>query len=253
MNSLFISHGAPTLAIEDNSSANFLRNLSTKIPAPKAIIVISAHWETDLPEITGSAQPETIHDFYGFPKQLYDLQYNVAGDLELANKIAKLLGKQAKINNQRGLDHGAWNPLMLIYPDANIPVVQLSVQPQKNAEWHYQIGRSLSPLKNDDVLIIGSGSLTHNLYEALRGNHKEVPNWVSEFANWVADKVAQNDVASLLNWEILAPYAQKNHPTPEHFLPFFVALGAANSPLNAKRIHTDTTFGVLAMDAYEFT
>ena len=251
--SFFISHGAPTLSIEDNFSANFLRGLSANIPTPSAIIIISAHWETDLPKITGANNPETIHDFYGFPKQLYELEYNVAGNQELAEKVQDLLGNQAEIDTLRGLDHGAWSPLRLMYPEAKIPVIQLSVQPQKDANWHYQIGKKLALLKNENVLIIGSGSLTHNLYEALRGNHQTTPNWVSEFANWVADNVAKGDITSLLNWEALAPYAKKNHPTPEHFLPFFVALGAASEPLNGKRIHDNTMFGALAMDAYEFS
>jgi 4,5-DOPA dioxygenase extradiol len=161
-------------------------------------------------------------------------------------------GIKAGIDPQRGIDHGAWNPLLLMYPEADIPVIELSVQPGRDAGWHYRIGRALASFRNVNILIIGTGNFTHNLHEAFRGQHTTTPPWVTAFAEWVVQRVANADIESLLDWQKLAPYAQENHPTPEHFLPFFVALGAGGMPLGAKHIHEDTALGVLAMDAYAF-
>lgn len=256
MPTVFLSHGAPTLALEQEATAYFIRQLATHLPTPRAIVVVSAHWETAAPMITGALKPETIHDFQGFPTELYALRYTAPGDPALATEIQKLLAAahlESTIDPARGLDHGAWNPLILSYPQATIPVVQLSVQYGRDANWHYKIGQALAPLRQKNILIIGSGNLTHNLQEAMRGNHDQTPIWVSAFATWVADCTARADVNSLLDWQTLAPYAKKNHPTPEHFLPFFVALGACGTPLHATRLHEDVTYGVLAMDAYAFT
>lgn len=251
---LFISHGSPMLALEDAPTTRFLRGLAASFPKPAAIVIASAHWETREPMVTGAKHPETIHDFQGFPKVLYELRYTAPGAPALARHVQALLtdgGFNAGVDTTRGLDHGAWSPLLLMYPQADIPVIELSVQPWNDARWHYRIGRALAPLRDDSVLIMGTGNLTHNLREAFIGHHVSAPEWVSAFAQWVAARVAENDMDSLLNWE-LAAYARKNHPTPEHFLPFFVALGAAGEVMNAKRLHEETTMGVLAMDAYAF-
>lgn len=243
------------LALEDEPTTRFLRQLSSQLPKPKAIVIVSAHWETDMPMVTGATILETIHDFSGFPKQLYELRYPATGDPELATRVQAMLTKagfKTGIDPARGLDHGAWNPLLLMYPKANIPVIELSVQPKRDARWHYQIGQALAPLRDDNILIIGTGNLTHNLREAFKGHHATVPAWVTEFSEWVAARVADNDVESLLDWQALAPYARENHPTPEHFLLFFVALGAGGVPLRAKHLHQDIAMGVLAMDAYAF-
>jgi len=252
---LFISHGSPMLALEDAPTTLFLRGLSSQFLKPAAIVVASAHWETEEPMVTGAEHPETIHDFQGFPKELYTLRYPAPGDSVLAERVQALLvkaGFKAGIDPRRGLDHGAWNPLLLMYPNADIPVIELSVQPQRDARWHYRIGQALAPLREENILIVGTGNLTHNLREAFRGHHTQTPDWVSVFAKWIEERVRQGDIESLLDWERLAPHAQQNHPTPEHFLPFFVALGAAGAPLQARHLHEDTAMGVLAMDAYAF-
>ncbi len=252
---LFISHGSPMLALENAPTTKFLRGFAAELPKPSAIIIASAHWETDDPMVTGAVRPETIHDFQGFPEKLYTLRYPVSGNPALANRVQSLLavaGFKAAIDPTRGLDHGVWNPLLLMYPVANIPVIELSVQPKQDTHWHYRIGQMLAPLRKENILIIGTGNLTHNLREAFRGHHTKTPPWVTAFAEWVANCVAKGDIASLLDWQTLAPYARENHHTPEHFLPFFVALGAAGSPFQAKHLHEDTALGVLAMDAYAF-
>jgi len=252
---LFISHGSPMLALEDAPTTKFLRGLAAGMPKPDAILIASAHWETDEPMVTGNAHPETIHDFQGFPKELYALRYPAPGDPPLALRAQSLLagaGFKAGIDPMRGLDHGAWNPLLLMYPQADIPVIELSVQPGRDARWHYRIGQALAPLRKENILIIGTGNLTHNLREAFRGHHLETPAWVTAFAAWVAERAAAGDTEGLLDWQNLAPHARENHPTPEHFLPFFTALGAAGTPLKARHLHEDTALGVLAMDAYAF-
>jgi 4,5-DOPA dioxygenase extradiol len=253
MPTLFLSHGSPMLVLEDEPSARFLRDLSKALPKPSSMVVVSAHWETAAPMITGLPHPETIHDFYGFPKELYELRYHVPGNPLLARQIQTLLTKagfEAAIDSSRGLDHGVWDPLMLMYPAADIPVLELSIQPGRDARWHYRVGEALASLRDENVLIIGSGNLTHNLREAFRGHHRQPPAWVTAFAEWIADKVKADDVQSLLDWRRLAPHAQQNHPTPEHFLPFFVACGAAKDAPIVHRLNKETAMGVLAMDAY---
>lgn len=252
---LFLSHGSPMLALEEEPTTQFLRGLSTGFPKPNAILVASAHWETSEPLVTGATHPETIHDFSGFPKELYELRYPAPGNPALAQRIKSLLAKagfNAGVDTARGLDHGVWDPLLVMYPAADFPVIELSVQPERDARWHYRIGQALSPLRNENILIIGSGNLTHNLREAFRGHHEQAPPWVSAFAEWVADKVNAGDIESLLDWQNLAPHARENHSTPEHFLPFFVALGAAETSLKATRRNIEVAMGVLAMDVYEF-
>lgn len=252
---LFLSHGAPTLAVESSPTSAFLRRLADDIPRPAAIVMISAHWETKQPMLTGALHLDTIHDFHGFPSELYALRYPTPGNPALAARIRDILqaaGIDAAIDPIRGLDHGAWNPLILLYPNADIPVIQLSVQPRQDSHWHYHIGQLLAPLRDEAILIIASGNLTHNLHEAFRGQHTQTPGWVSDFAEWVAARLAAGDTESLLDWQTAAPSAIRNHPTPEHFLPFFTALGAAGTPLAAHRLFHDTAYGVLAMDAYRF-
>ncbi len=250
---LFISHGSPMLALEDEPTTRFLRGLSGQLEMPKAIVVASAHWETEAPQLTGAMELSTIHDFYGFPDALYRLRYPAKGDPLLASHIGGLLAKAgfaSSLDHKRGLDHGAWNPLLLMYPKAEVPVVGLSIQPKQDARWHYKIGQALATLCDESILVIGTGNLTHNLHEAFRSQHTQTPTWVSEFAVWVEDNLAKGDLEALLDWQAQAPHARQNHPTPEHFLPFFVALGAGGFP--ATKLHADTVLGVLAMDAYAF-
>lgn len=244
------------MVLEDDATSRFVRGVSARFPKPSAIIVISAHWETDRPTINGAAYPETIHDFGGFPQVLFDVQYPAPGNPALAERIHADLaaaGIAADIDRTRGIDHGVWSPLALMYPNADIPVVEISVQPDRDARWHYQLGRALSGLTSENILVLATGNLTHNLREAFRGHHLQTPEWVSAFANWVAEGVERGDVNTLLGWAENAPHALKNHPTPEHFMPFFVALGAAGDDFTAERLNPVVAMGVLAMDAYAFS
>ncbi|HEY1044279.1 MAG TPA: class III extradiol ring-cleavage dioxygenase, partial [Telluria sp.] len=232
MPSLFISHGAPTLAISDSPARHFLAQLGARLPRPAAILVASAHWETmGGPAVSLAERPDTIHDFGGFPRELYEMRYAAPGAPDVARAAALLLeqaGIPAGRDPSRGLDHGAWVPLTLMYPQADIPVAQVSVVHDATPADHERIGRALAPLREQGVLIIGSGSLTHNLYE-FRGQpiDSPAPAWVREFAEWMKHALERGDSEALRNYRTQAPHSVKNHPTQEHLLPLYVALGAA--------------------------
>ena len=252
---LFVSHGAPTLIISPGEARDFLGNLGKQLPRPRAVLAVSAHWESVEPTVSLAQRPDTIHDFHGFPRELYAMQYPAPGAPELAEQTAALLSKAGlpvHTDERRGLDHGAWVPLELMYPEADIPVTQLSVQPQLDARHHYRVGAALRALRDDGVLVLASGSLTHNLRELDWSGRSATPAWVSDFSNWVAQAAARSDADMLLRYRSEAPGAARNHPTEEHFLPFFVALGAGSERTQASRMHESTTFGVLAMDVYRF-
>ena len=245
---LFISHGSPMLALDSDQPAHvFLRNLGQPLPRPRAILVISAHWDTTAPQITGAVHLDTIHDYYGFPEPLYELRYPALGNHALAQQVAILLNPAAAVDTIRGLDHGAWVPLLLMFPHADIPVLQLSLQTPLGPAHHLKLGESLAPLREQGVLIIGSGGATHNLREYFHptGNHQPY----EDFAVWLHDILIRGDRDALLDYRQRAPQAERNHPTEEHFLPLFVVLGAGGS--RAVRLHHsfDRT---LCMDAYVF-
>jgi len=252
---LFLSHGSPTLPFDDVAARSFLQGLSRSIARPRAIVMVSAHWETVEPAVTTALHPPTIHDFYGFPEPLYQLRYPAQGDPALAKRVADLLA-EAGLTTQgeatRGLDHGAWVPLMLAWPEADIPVVQLSLQSHLGPQHHLAVGRALAPLTSEGVLVVGSGNYTHDLSSFRKPLSPEEPAWVSNFADWFDDALTDMRVSDLLHYRTLAPEATHNHPTEEHLLPLFVALGAAGEGATAERIHSSVTFSVLRMDAYAF-
>jgi 4,5-DOPA dioxygenase extradiol len=253
---LFLSHGAPTLPLEDTPARHFIERLAREIPVPRAILAISAHWETDTPVVSAAPRPGTIHDFYGFPRALYDLRYPAPGAPALASRVVELLdasGIEARIDGERGLDHGAWTPLILMYPEAAIPVTQLSIQPHRGPEHHWRMGEALRPLRDDGVLVLASGSATHNLRE-FRGNAPDdaPAQWAIAFGEWLANTLEHGSRDELLSYRTRAPEAVRNHPTDEHLLPVFVAAGAATPGVPAKRIHSSYAYGVIGMDAYRF-
>ena len=253
MPTLFISHGAPTMALQPGAAGEALRRLGARLPKPTGILMVSAHWETHAPSVSSATQPETIHDFFGFPPPLYELRYPAPGAPDLARRAAQLLnqaGIAATLDAQRGLDHGAWVPLRYLRPNADVPVTQLSIQPQLSPLHHYRVGEALRPLTAEGVLIVGSGSLTHNLGEfRLRG--EDVPSYVRGFQEWVRKALEDGDCSALMDYRKLAPDAVRAHPTDEHFLPLFVALGAQGGG-TVRRYTDEVTFGVIAMDGYVF-
>lgn len=252
---LFVSHGAPTLPFEDVPARAFLAHLSGHMPRPRAILMVSAHWETATPCVTTDPHPKTLHDFSGFPEALYRLAYPAPGDVALAARIIDVLGDAgmpAAADAHRGLDHGAWVPLMLIWPDADIPVVQLSIQSHLGPGHHLQLGQALAPLTREGVQIIASGSLTHDLSSWRGQAGMAEPDWVTDFAEWIHSALAEQRICDLLTYRHRAPFAARNHPSEEHLLPLFVALGAAGPAARTTRLHQSTTYGVLRMDAFQF-
>ena len=254
--SLFLSHGAPTLPLTDKPARTFLSQIGNKLERPKAILVISAHWETAVPTVNAVDSNETIHDFGGFPRALYDLRYPAPGSPKFATRVAERLragGFDCNVDRRRGLDHGAWVPLLLMYPKADIPVLQLSVQPHLGPEHHLRVGRALAPLRSEGVLIIGSGSFTHDLSEFCGHNPNDpAPNWVNSFADWFDAASAKGQIDDLIDYRRRAPFATKNHPTEEHLLPLYAALGAAAENACVERLHSSSTYSVLRMDVYAF-
>jgi 4,5-DOPA dioxygenase extradiol len=232
---LFLSHGSPMQAVEPGVAGAAWQALGGRLARPQAIVIASAHWETSLPMIGGSAQPETIHDFGGFPRELYQIRYPAPGAPALAARAIALLkdaGITAGVDGTRGLDHGAWVPLRWMYPAADIPVVQVAIQPARGTAHHLAVGRALAPLRDQGVLVIGSGHTTHNLREFmtdLRSGTGQVATapYAAAFARWVGEQLAAGATDNLLAYRSLAPEAARAHPTDEHFLPLFVAYGAA--------------------------
>jgi 4,5-DOPA dioxygenase extradiol len=252
---IFVSHGAPSLALEECAARDFLQRLGSELGTPRAIVAISAHWASDAPALTGAANPETIHDFYGFPEPLYRLRYPAPGAPQFAARACELLragGFECEIDPQRGLDHGAWSPLLLMYPQAQVPVVQLAIQPHRGAAHHFALGAALAPIRDEGILIMGSGGATHNLGQIRSGGNPPAPKWVSAFTEWLTGAVTEGRSAELVNYRRVAPYAAENHPSEEHFLPLIVAAGAAGEGVRGRCLHSSYTYGVLSMASYAF-
>ncbi len=257
---LFVSHGSPTVALDPTPAHRFLRELGTRLGRPRAIFCVSAHWETARPALTASPRPATLHDFHGFPEALYRLRYPAPGAPELAREVADLLaaaGLAAELDPERGLDHGAWVPLLLIYPQADIPVVQLSLQTALGPAHHRRLGEILAPLRARDVLILGSGALTHDLADVLgrlragaTATSDPPPAWARAFAGWVRDVLARGDLEALVDYRRKAPGAGRAHPTEEHFLPLLVAAAAGGG--RGTCLHESFEYGSLAMSVYAF-
>lgn len=248
--SIFVSHGAPTLVFEDIAARDFMAGLGAQLPRPEAILCISAHWETEEPTVGAAPQPATIHDFYGFPDALYRLRYAAPGAPELALRVTELVtsdGRRCLVDHDRGLDHGAWNPLMLIYPDADIPVAQLSIQSSLDPAHHAAIGRALRPLRDEGVLLLASGGAVHNLRQ-FRVDPETAAPWAVSFDDWLADRIAAGDEQDLIAYRDTRPEARLAHPRDEHFMPLFVALGAGGGKGHA--LHRSFAHGSLSMAAF---
>lgn len=252
--SLFISHGSPMLALQPGASGPALARLASQLPRPRAIVVVSAHWESRELRVGSAAQPDTWHDFRGFPAELYRVQYPAPGEPQLASAIVQLLnaaGLPAQLDAERPLDHGAWVPLALLYPQADIPVVQVSLPSQQGPALQSQVGQALAGLRAEGVLLIGSGSITHNLGELdWQAGPDSIEPWAQAFRDWIVDKLAGQDRAALQDYRRQAPHAARNHPSDEHLLPLFFAAAAGGQ---FKVEHSGFTYGALGMDIYSFS
>lgn len=252
---LFLSHGSPMTALGGDALSTVWNELAMKLERPTAIVMISAHWTTRLPIVGGSATPTTIHDFGGFPDALYQIRYPAPGAPALAQRIKQLLSdsdQAAGIDASHGLDHGAWVPLRVLFPAADIPVLQLSVQPERCARHHLALGAALAPLIDENILIIASGHMTHNLREFMSPSTERPSPAARAFRDWTHEQLMTNHTETLLDWLHKAPEPLAAHPTPEHFLPLFVALGAAGIDHHTEWLGGGWIEDSLAADNYRF-
>ncbi|KMT13949.1 hypothetical protein BVRB_4g077860 [Beta vulgaris subsp. vulgaris] len=250
----FITHGCPKLTVDETNPLNsFFQNWREKVYSlkPKAILVISAHWMTDQPTVNSVHLNDTIYDYGGviYPAPLYEVKYPAPGSPELAKKVQELLMtsgfKSVNIDKERGLDHATWVPLRLMYPEADIPVCGLSVQPHLDGTYHYNMGRALAPLKDEGVLIIGSGSATQPAWD-LPQDYDGVAPWAAEFDSWLQTTLTNGRYEDLNTYETKAPNWKLAHPMPEHFYPLHVAMGAAGENCKAERVHSSWYHGTLS-------
>ena len=222
---LFLGHGSPMNAIEDNAWRRSWQALGQRLPRPKAILCISAHWETQGVYVGSAEHPETIHDFRGFPKALFDVRYPAPGSPELAHRVAELVRTpRVHFDSHRGLDHGVWSVLQPMYPEADIPVVPLSLSSLQPGAWHYDLARQLDPLRDEGVLVVGSGNIVHNL-RYWRMGQTEPLDWAQRFDEDIADRIAEGHHEGMMGYETLGPDALLAVPTPEHYLPLLYVLG----------------------------
>ena len=223
---IFFGHGNPMNAVASNGYTEAWRRIGQETPRPKAILSISAHWFVPETGVTISTAPKTIHDFGGFPSELYQVQYPAPGDAALARRVQKLLSPlEVKLDNSWGLDHGTWSVLRHVYPAADIPVVQLSIDETKPASFHFEVGKKLAPLRDEGVLIVGSGNLVHNLHTYAWGKHPRDPyDWAVRFETAAKEMILGGDLKPLVNYEALGKDAALSIPTPDHYLPLLYVL-----------------------------
>jgi 4,5-DOPA dioxygenase extradiol len=250
MPALFIGHGSPMNAIEDNAFTRGWRDTAARIPKPRAILCISAHWETRGVGVTGDASPPTIHDFYGFPQALFDVRYPAPGDPALAGEITQMI-KSAKVHLDagRGLDHGAWSVLKVMYPGAGVPVVQLSLDTTQPGQFHLQLGRELAPLRDAGVLILGSGNIVHNLREFSFRDPAPL-DWAVRAEATVRARIEDRDHAALADWNSLGPDVLRGIGGPEHFVPLLYAL-AQRQPGEKIHFFNDTVVSAISMTSVQ--
>ena len=252
--SLFVAHGAPDLILSDIPAHKFLQETGLRLPRPRGIVVISAHWSTSDLQMTGPSALETIHDYSGWPAKLYDIEYRASGAGWLNDRLASALdkaGHSIRMGSRMGLDHGAWVPLSLMYPKADIPIVQLSLLDFSSPEQHFIIGQALDGLRHDGVLILGSGGLVHNL-DSLLPEGSPPANWAQSFDEWLFDRLESRSLQKLFNFTSESELAHLAHPTNEHLMPLFVSMGAGWSDGFSRRVHQSFSYGNLSMTSYAF-
>lgn len=244
---LFIGHGSPLNAIEDNDFSRAWRALGERLPTPRAIVCVSAHWETRNVHVSAARAPGTIHDFYGFPRELYEVEYPAPGNPELANRIVKLIhGTQVRLDHTRGLDHGAWSVLRLMYPRADVPVIQLSLDTTQPAAFHYHLGRELAPLREEGILVIGSGNIVHNL-ALMDWGRRAGYDWADEFNTAVRVMMQAHEHAALIDYQSLHAAANGAIPTPEHYLPLLYVLAQQDGAEPLEFFNDELVMGSVSM------
>lgn len=252
---LFISHGAPTFALEPGELGHQLTQLGSELTDIDAIVAVSPHWETHGLRVASQRQPQTIHDFHGFPEPLYQLQYPAPGSPEVAQSVLTALhqaGLAAEPDPVRGMDHGVWVPLRHLRPDADIPVVCVSLPIDARPQRAWQLGRALAPLREQRVMVMGTGSLTHNLAEFRGPAVTNTAPYVTDFTQWIRSAIQARHQEALLDYREQAPAARRAHPTEEHLLPLFVALGASTERDAFDVLSTEVRYGMLSMESYRW-
>lgn len=256
LRSLFVSHGAPSLAIEDSAPGQFLDELGNALGRPRALVVASAHFGAERPTVSAAAENATVHDFRGFPSELSRIAYDAPGSPRIAAAVVDLLrhrGFDAALDPERGLDHGVWVPLHRMFPRRDVPVIALSVSARGDAARHFELGAALAELADEEILVVGSGGFVHNLGELDWRYRETLPfEWAVEFSDWMREAITNNDLRRALAWRERAPHADVAHPTTEHLMPLFVAWGAAGPGARAYELHRTWQYGSLAMHAYAF-
>lgn len=255
---LFVPHGAPTFALRPGVAGAALMALANSLDKPRAVIIASAHWDTEVPVVGFADRPETIHDFSGFPRELYDIRYPAAGCRDIAEDVVHAIenaGMPVRRDVVRGLDHGAWVPLRIMYPEADVPVIPVSIQSHRGAAWAYRLGQALAGLASDGCLVVGSGSVTHNLRDFVMMSQSggATPRYVRQFADWMSEHLSGHHTSDLLQYRRCAPEAARAHPTEEHLLPLYIALGAGGPGASVHRFHAGIDDHVIAMDGYVFS
>ena len=247
MPTLFVGHGSPMNAVEDNEFRRGWADAARLFPRPRAVLCVSAHWETAGVFVTASDRPPTIHDFYGFPRALFDVGYPAPGDASLAREVVALVGRApVGLDAERGLDHGCWSVLLAMYPEADVPVVQLSLDTRRPASFHYELARELAPLREQGVLILGSGDIVHNL-RVVDFRRPDGYDWALRFDQEVRKRVLARDHAALLAYETLGPDARLAVPTPEHYLPLLYVLALQGEGDEVAFFNASTVLGSISM------
>ena len=249
---IFIGHGSPMNAIEENEYTKGWKEIADNIPKPKVILSISAHWVTDGTKVSTVENPKTIHDFYGFPKELYDVEYKAKGSLESAVKTIELLDGIARADDSWGLDHGTWSVLRVMYPNADIPVYQMSIDMNATPKELFEIGKKLKSLRDSDILILGSGNIVHNL-GIMDYSMEDGFDLAIEFNDYITKKIEQRDFESIFNYKQLGNAARLSVPTTEHFNPLLYVLGATTDLDKVTIFNKSFMAGSLAMISFVFS
>ncbi|NLT46897.1 MAG: 4,5-DOPA dioxygenase extradiol [Clostridiales bacterium] len=249
---LFVGHGSPMNAIEDNDFSKNWRSLAERIPKPEAIISFSAHWFTDGTKIMNQEKPETIYDMYGFPKELYEVVYDSPGAPGLAKLSKELISKETEFNNSWGIDHGTWSVLVHMYPERDIPVFQISIDAYAPPEAHYQIGKELSSLRGQGVLIFGTGNIVHNLRLVDWSMGNKGFEWAYQFDDFINENTLANNHGNILNYKDAGNMAKLAVPTPDHFYPLLYVLGASDQEDKITVFNKSCVLGSVTMTGYLF-
>ncbi|MBP1744228.1 MAG: ligB2 [Firmicutes bacterium] len=248
---LFVGHGNPMNAIEDNEYSRGWIEIARKIPKPEAILSISAHWYTKVTKVSDAAKPETVYDIYGFPDELYQVAYNAPGAPELARQLKGMISSEVELDNSWGIDHGTWSVLRRMYPEADIPVLQLSVDSLTSFDAHFRIGREISSLREKGVLIMGSGNIVHNLSMAKWGMDSGF-QWADEFDAFIRDRIKARKFEDVINYGNAGKSSEMAFFTPEHYYPLLYVLGASRYDDRITIFNESRTMGSISMTSYLF-